>query len=132
ERLLGEFYRRQGYEVRQRGGPLADGGVDLELHKDDEKLLIQAKHWKVRTVRLQQVRELWGAVADEHADGAILVTSGFFTDDARRWTSGKNLILVDGQELAKMIGSIQRNPDRVSEVSVAPRCAECGRLMVQR
>ena len=46
ERLLGEFYRRQGYEVRQRGGPVADGGADLELHKGDEKLLVQAKHWK--------------------------------------------------------------------------------------
>jgi restriction system protein len=107
ERLLGEFYRRLGYEVRQRGGPVADGGADLELHKGDEKLLVQAKHWKTRVVRLPQVRELWGAVADEHADGAILVTSGSFTDDARRWTSGKNLTLGDGQELVKAIASIQ-------------------------
>src|SRR5438270_759825 len=83
ERLLGEVYRRQGYEVRQRGGPIADGGADLELHKGDEKLLVQAKHWKTWLVRLPQGRELWGAVADEHAAGAILVTSGSFTDDAR-------------------------------------------------
>jgi restriction system protein len=132
ERLLGEFYRRQGYDVRQRGGPVADGGADLELHKGDEKLLVQAKHWKMWRVRLPQVRELWGAVAGEHADGAILVTSGSFTDDARRWTTGKNLILVDGPELAKLIGSIQRTTDPVSAGSVAPTCAECGRSMVQR
>src|SRR3989454_8341534 len=107
ERLLGEVYRRQGYEVRQRGGPVSDGGADLELHKGDEKLLVQAKHWKTWVVRLPQVRELWGAVADEHADGAIFVTSGSFTEDARRWTAGKNLTVVDGHELAKTIASIQ-------------------------
>ena len=45
ERLLGEFYRRQGYDVRQRGGPVADRGADLELHMGDERLLVQAKHW---------------------------------------------------------------------------------------
>src|SRR5207253_9018815 len=99
ERLLGEVYRRQGYEVRQRGGPIADGGADLELHKGDEKLLVQAKHWKTWVVRLPQVRELWGAVADEHADGAILITSGSFTEDAQRWTRGKNLSLLDGSQL---------------------------------
>src|SRR5579859_8155413 len=42
ERLLGEVYRRHGYEVRQRGGPVADGGADLELRNGDEKLLVQA------------------------------------------------------------------------------------------
>jgi len=132
ERLLGEFYRRQGYDVRQRGGPVADGGADLELRIGDEKLLVQAKHWKMWKVKLPEVRELWGAVADEHADGAILVTSGSFTEDARRWTTGKNLILVDGAELAKLIGSIQRNIDPASAGSAVPTCAECGRPMVER
>jgi len=134
ERLLGEFYRRQGYEVRQRGGPVADGGADLELHKGDEKLLVQAKDWKTWVVRLPQVRELWGAVADERADGAILVTSGSFTEDARRWTIGKNLTLVDGQQLAKTIGSIQSDRASLAVPSgIGLRtCAECGRPMVQR
>ena len=134
ERLLGEFYRRQGYDVRQRGGPVADGGADLELHKGDEKLLVQAKHWKTWVVRLPQVRELWGAVADEHADGAILVTSGFFTEDAQRWTTGKNLTLLGGQQLAKAIASIQGGSaaPSVTNGTEPPACTECGRPMVQR
>jgi|SRR5467141_822537 len=134
ERLLGEFYRRQGYKVRQRGGPVSDGGADLELHKGHERLLVQAKHWKTWVVRLPQVRELWGAVADEHADGAILVTSGSFTDDARRWTSGKNLTLVDGKQLATAIASIQT--DSTSQFvarGTEPRtCTKCGRPMAER
>ncbi len=58
-------------------------------------------------VRLPQVRELWGAVADEHANGAIFVTSGSFTDDARRWTAAKNLTLIDGAQLVGLIASVQ-------------------------
>jgi restriction system protein len=134
ERLLGEFYRRQGYEVTLRGGPGADGGADLELHKGDEKLLVQAKHWKTWLVGLPQVRELWGAVADEHADGAILITSGKFTEDARAWTHGKNLTLIDGSELAQMIASIQQaeSTQPHAAASANPTCPSCGRPMVQR
>jgi restriction system protein len=134
ERLLGEFYRLQGYEVRQRGGPVADGGADLELHRGDEKLLVQAKHWKTWVVKLPQLRELWGAVADEHADGAILVTSGSFSNDARRWTEGKNLALIDGRQLAAAVASIQRGSASASEKSgrEARVCPACGRLMVER
>jgi restriction system protein len=132
ERLLGEAYRLQGYQVIQRGGSVADGGVDLEVHKDSEKLLVQAKHWKTWVVRLPQVRELWGAVADEHADGGILVTSGTFTDDARAWTKAKNLTLIDGDELARMITTVQ-NGERVAPPAPEHRaCARCGRPMVIR
>jgi restriction system protein len=134
ERLLGEFYRLQGYEVIPRGGPTADGGADLELHKGDEKLLVQAKHWKTWLVGLPQVRELWGAVADEHADGAILVTSGKFTEDARAWTHGKNLTLIDGSELARMIASIQQGESTQPHAAASPNptCPSCRRPMAQR
>ena len=134
ERLLGEVYRRQGYEVVQRGGPTADGGVDLEIRKEGEKLLVQAKHWKERVVRLPQVRELWGAVADEHADGAILVTSGNFTDDARRWTDKKNLTLVDGIELGHLVAKLSSGPvpNAVALSGQDHLCSNCGRPMVVR
>ena len=135
ERLLGEAFRRQGYQVIQRGGPVADGGVDLELRKDGETLLVQAKHWKSRVVKLPQLRELWGAVADEHADGGIMVTSGWFTEDARRWISGKNLTLLDGPQVNKLVRDVQR-VGRVEEsiaVAVEHRiCPQCGSPMIIR
>jgi restriction system protein len=132
ERLLGEAYRRQGYEVMQRGGAVADGGADLELGKNGEKLLLQAKHWKTWVVGVPQIRELWGAVADEHADGGIFVTSGRFTGDARAWTKGKNLILIDGDELAQMIAAVQ-GAQIVSSLAPDDRtCTRCGRPMVIR
>jgi|SRR5690348_14869595 len=132
ERLLGETYRQQGFDVIQRGGPVADGGADLELRKNGEKLLVQAKHWKTRVVRLPQVRELWGAVADERADGGIFVTSGTFTNDARAWTKGKNLKLVDGDELATMITAIQNTRLSWAAAEQHRACQRCGRQMVIR
>jgi restriction system protein len=131
ERLLGEAYRQQNFDVIQRGGPVADGGADLELRKNGERLLVQAKHWKTWVVRLPQLRELWGAVADERADGGIFVTSGTFTDDARAWTKNKNLTLVDGDELAQMITATQKA--RVSSVKAEHHaCQRCGLPMVVR
>jgi restriction system protein len=45
ERLVGEAYRRQGYYVLERGGPQPDGGIDLELVRGGEKVVVQCKHW---------------------------------------------------------------------------------------
>ncbi|HET7339291.1 MAG TPA: restriction endonuclease [Candidatus Dormibacteraeota bacterium] len=130
ERLLQEAYRRQGYEVIPRGGAQADGGVDFEIRKDGERLLVQAKHWKVYKVRLPQLRDLWGAVAHEHADGAVLVTSGTFTPDAWAWVNGKNFDLVDGNRLARLLPQIDDRPVGVPQH--ARTCPTCGRALVQR
>ena len=147
ERLLGEAYRRQGYAVRILGGGGADGGVDLDLRKDGKRLLVQAKHWKTKVVPVMPLRELWGVVADVGADGAIFIASGRFTVDAQRWAANKNLRLIEGQQLAEMIGAIQRGVASPVEpnqkevhtvVPVAPNqkegrvCAKCGELMVMR
>jgi restriction endonuclease Mrr len=37
EDVIGEFYRRKGYNVREQLGGGADGGVDLTLHKGGER-----------------------------------------------------------------------------------------------
>ena len=51
ERLMAEFYRRKGATVSPRGGPMADGGVDLSLtYPSGERLIVQCKHWKDRHV----------------------------------------------------------------------------------
>ncbi len=44
EQLVGEAYRRKGYQVsgNVREGP--DGGIDLVLTRDGEKTLVQCKH----------------------------------------------------------------------------------------
>ena len=46
ESLVGEGFRHRGFEVDERGGPSADGGIDLILRRGREKFLVQCKHWR--------------------------------------------------------------------------------------
>ena len=131
ERLIAEFYRRNGATVSPRGGPLADGGVDLVLtYPSGERQIVQCKHWKNRRVGVKPVRELWGVVPDEKADGAIFVTSGSFSPDAIAFANGKTLELVDGPKLHRMMAEVKGTqttatidgPDHSEGASVCPRC----------
>ncbi len=63
ERLVGEAYRLQGYQVTETGGGGADGGIDLVLTKGNEKFLVQCKQWKAYKVGVEVVRELYGVMA---------------------------------------------------------------------
>src|SRR5438034_6533512 len=58
ERLVGQAYRRQGFTVVERGGPQPDGGIDLQLSRGSERVVVQCKHWRNRQVPVQRVREL--------------------------------------------------------------------------
>ncbi len=53
EMLVGEAYRRRGYQVVERGGSSADGGVDLVLLKDGAKYYVQCKQWKALKVGVE-------------------------------------------------------------------------------
>jgi restriction system protein len=45
ERLVADTFTRAGYEVRERGGAQADGGVDLVVYRDSQRFLVQCKQW---------------------------------------------------------------------------------------
>lgn len=138
ERLMGEFYRRQGATVVPRGGPMADGGVDLSLaYPNGERLIVQCKHWKIRHVGVKPLRELWGVLDDEKADGAIFVTIGSFSVDARAFARGKRLELIDGPRLRGMIADVKRSQEAAPLVEPiptpsAPDCPRCQSPMVLR
>ena len=103
ELLVGEAFRLQGYRVTETGGNGPDGGVDLVIHKDREKLLVQCKQWKAFKVGVQPVRELYGVMAAEGASGGFVVTSGRFTEEAMAFASGRNVTLLDGPKLFGLI-----------------------------
>jgi restriction system protein len=134
ELLVGEAFRHQGYFVTERGGRQADGGIDLELARGSERVIVQCKHWLNRQVPVQRVRELLGVVTAEGADRGILVATSGFTRDALEFALGKPLQLVDGEALVKLTrpttGPI---PAESSEVRTQPpSCPACGKPMVLR
>lgn len=138
ERLIAEFYRRKGATVTPRGGPTSDGGVDLDLTDvKGERLIVQCKHWKNRHVGVKPLRELWGVLDDEKADGAIFVTSGSFSADALAFANGKQLELIDGSKLRGMMAELKRAQSAVAVAEPAPstnnpQCPRCGSPMVLR
>jgi restriction system protein len=103
EALVGEAFRREGYTVRETGGGGADGGVDLVLTKGSERFLVQCKQWRALKVGVKPVRELYGVMAAKGAAGGMVVTSGAFTRDAQAFAEGRNIELIGGPKLQKMI-----------------------------
>lgn len=104
EMLVGEFFRRQGYAVQEQGGSTSDGGIDLVLRKDGKRYFVQCKHWKAWRVGVRVVRELFGVMAAEKADGGFVVTSGVFSRDAFAFAAGKQIVLIDGAQLIGYLG----------------------------
>ncbi len=145
ERLVGESFRLQGYTVSETGGAGADGGVDLILSKGGEKFLVQCKQWKAFKVGVDVVRELYGVMAAKGSAGGFVVTSGRFTEEASKFASGRNIALIDGPKLQKLIRQVggadaaDRSP-RSSPVQAGmsdskipdPSCPICSKAMTRR
>ena len=134
ELLVGEAFRQQGYSVRERGGPQADSGIDLELVRGTEWVIVQCKHWLTRPVPVQRVRELLGVVMAEGADRGIVVATSGFTRDAVEFAAGKPLQLIDGEGLIKLAQPpAEATVGRSSSPSTEPpTCPTCGKAMVWR
>lgn len=119
ELLVGEAFRRQGYEVREQGGSAPDGGVDLVLRKHGKRYLVQCKHGKAWNVGVKVVRELFGVMAAENADGGFVVTSGVFSKEALAFATDKDIVLLDGEQMGSFLGGPR--PGAQSDLHLTPR-----------
>lgn len=119
EMLVGEAYRLQGFQVTETGGGGPDGGVDLVLTRGGETFFVQCKQWKAFKVGVDTVRELYGVMAARGATGGFVVTSGRFTNEAKLFTQGRNLQLVDGPRLLAMLQQAQQSRSAVAAVIAA-------------
>jgi len=143
ERLVGAAYKRRGYKVSMRGGPGADGGVDLVLRMNGKVIPVQCKRWRSGAVGVELVRELYGAMAGMQAHGAIFVTTGSFTPPAIDFARDKPIELVDGRGLVALLGKLPNPPNESSAelpmsstlvtTKAGPmRCPRCGSTMTRR
>lgn len=142
EELVGEAYRRQGYKVSENIGDGPDGGIDLRLRKNGELILVQCKHWKAFKVDVKVVREMYGVMVSENATKAIVITSGTFTQPAKKFASDKPIKLIEGKQLLALIANVQKEPKSKSELNPVKNipeikqnqilCPKCGSKMVLR
>ncbi len=140
ELLVGEAFRMRGYTVAETGGGGADGGIDLTLKRGGETSLVQCKQWRAYKVPVNVVRELYGVMAAQGAAAGFVVTSGVFTAEAKAFAQGRNIELIDGAALHKMIDAmrpIAPSGEAASRVTpkaadASPACPRCGAAMVHR
>lgn len=148
EILVGEYFRRQGFEVLGNGGAGPDGGVEVLLQKGSDRYLVQCRHWRALRVGVRPVREWHGVMAAGRMAGGFVVTSGEFTDEARHFSEGRELQLIDGKALLRGIraqaeaasvpaarpGLMPAAPPRIADpvVRTLPVCPLCSAEMVLR
>jgi hypothetical protein len=142
--LVGELYRRQGYEVQISGGIGSDGGSDLCLRKDDKIVLVQCRQWGNWKVSAPSVQEFMETLEHANADRGIFVTTGEYTDEARLLTRGQPIELVDGNGLNTMIEEVAKPGEDLCDLGswldafassvtvVDPNCPFCQERMTLR
>lgn len=138
ELLVGEAFKRKGFEVKEHGGGGADGGIDLILTKNGKKSIVQCKRWKTFSVGVPLIRELYGVMTAESANDCIFVSSGNYTAEARLFAENKPIWLIDGSELLNLVSEVQKQPN-INTRNIAteyqpenPKCPICGSNMVRR
>lgn len=139
EELVGEAYRRQGYQVIENSSGGADGGVDLRLIKGGKTTLVQCKQWRSQSVGVKTVREMYGVMVAERAVEVIIVCTGSFTHDANRFAEGKPIKLVTGNQLESLVASVQSTPKEhlviqqaVMDTAKPELCPRCSSKLVLR
>jgi restriction system protein len=146
EQLVGDAFRRQGYDVEETGLGGADGGIDLILRMRGRRVLVQCKQWRRQQVGVSVVREMAGLLAHHGADAVKIVCIGTFTRDAEAFARGKPIDLIGGVELLELLqasrrtDNLPRPPHSRLEPVLAPpeaseqasQCPRCGSALVQR
>lgn len=102
EVFAGDAFRRCGYRVEETGGGGSDNGVDLLLHKQGRRIVVQCKHYKAR-VGAPIVREAVGVAVHYKARGVYVVALGGFTKAAHAYAKGKSIRLIDGPAMLEII-----------------------------
>ena len=109
ELLVAEVFERYGYSVRVTK-ETRDGGCDIIatqcLNGIPFMIIIECKHYSRKNkVDIKLVRELYATQTDKKANKSILVTSSFFTRDAKKYAEEHNTLitLIDIENLMEMI-----------------------------
>jgi len=105
ELVVGEAFRRQGYDVHGRK-PGGSDGIAFELRRGSELFLVECKHWRSSAVvSAAIVREFYAVLARRGAAGGFLITSGRFSDDALAYAQDSHLELIDGNALVQLLAA---------------------------
>ena len=112
EKLIVDLMLGMNYGAGGSGkhlGRTSDGGVDGVINEDVlglDIIYLQAKRYATgNTIGVEKIREFAGALEDRGATKGVFVTTSHFAPQAHAYAqrSHKRLILIDGEELARLL-----------------------------
>jgi restriction system protein len=102
--LVTAAYRKRGYEVEAT----RSSAFDFRLKQQGRITLVQCRRWKVNQVGVGPLKELYEALDIQEAYNGVCLAAGGFSDAARQFAAGKPLSLLEGAELAKLLGRLPK------------------------
>ena len=129
--LLKEFFMRNGFVIEPIPAALGNG-VDLMLSKNSKMFVAQYRHWREHRVDVPKVREQYTVMQAAKAHGVYVITTGEFSYKAIQFAEDKNISLIDGLKLRRLVknGSQTASSDDGQEQS--PHCPLCAAEMLIR
>jgi len=108
EILTMELFSKIGWKVSGNIKKGADGGVDIWMHKGQllqqkTSAIVQCKRYVDTKVTIKVVREMYGLMHEYDVDEVYIVTSSGFTRECYTFVEGKNITLINGNVLVKLI-----------------------------
>ena len=105
EELVGALLAPLGYRDIRLVGGANDRGVDvLATDRDGKRVAIQCKRYQPdRNVTSSKVQTFLGGMVTYRADKGLIVTTSLFSAPARRLATERNIRLIDGAELIRLI-----------------------------
>jgi len=101
---LEDAFRADGYTVSR----LTSAAADFELAKAGRISLVGCKRWKAARTGIDPLRDLDAAKRAREAHECIYVATGEMSDGARAFAGEKNIRLIHGAELAKLLPRVRR------------------------
>lgn len=117
----------------------ADGGIDIKIADSNGVVFAigQCKAWN-KPIGVNLIRELYGVMAADKIKHGIFLTTSEFSKEALEFAKGKNLLLIDSDELITLINGLDDiNKRRIDLIATAgdyktPTCVRCNVKMVRR
>lgn len=131
EKLIALAYSGTG-SVTRKGGAHPDGGIDLIIERQGERIGVQCKHWKSRTVGVKVVREMIGAMADAGLKKGMIVSLNPYSNDARELACRHNIEVVDEDGVVDLLKYLDQREVQTILRDTKKICPKCESEMVLR
>ena len=107
ELLCMELFEKKGWKVKGNEKKGADGGVDIWMYRGSFRkktsAIVQCKRYDEALVTIKVIREMYGLMYEYDVDEVYVVTSNRFTKECHKFAEDKDITLIDGETLLKMM-----------------------------